>query len=1027
MRGSGHSRLVAWAIVTVVAVLTAAPGAATAAAASTRAKTPAPPSAPLAVTASASAFAATVSWTKPATKGSSAILSYHLVADPGGAAADVGGRSKSATVEGLQPGVAYTFTVVAQNAVGPGPVSAPSNAVTPTTPGSRFVPVAAERVLDPVTLKPKGAFTITVAGSGGIPAAGAAAVLLRVHATRTAAAGGLRLYPAGTKAPSKPVFSTAAGDTRSTSTLVRLGTSGAVTVRNDTGTVQVALDAEAWVPASPELTGTDNLSVATTPANLFNGDLAADSATDVDTSGVGDLPPTGARALWVRVSVHQPAAGGTLRVTPAGDAPSTASAITFAPGEDASDVVLASLGDGGRLTLDSTVDTSVTVTALGWISDGTRAVAANWVNVVAPIRLADTRTGAGGVAGPLTPGGNARFVAAGHAGVPAATAAVPATAALVHVSVYAPSDTGTLTAPGGNGLDYVAGQTSGGLLVVPLDASGAFTLDPSVGTLDVTVDVVGYLAGGIVTSVRAKPLSDASLQSLTDVSASQLTFAKATAPKQVKHLMVGDILNAGVTPNLPHGLLRKVTAVTKTKTQYVLTTAPASLADAIKQGDVDVSDPGSSVPAARAASTATKSAAAATDAGGASVDADTSDTEVVTGGSVSFGLQTSAHFGMHVSVHLDPLHPVDVTSVLGIGTTFSASAGFSVAASGSLLDKELLSRDFEPIPVAIGPIVLVIVPHVDIKAYVNWNVDAAMSATVTHQEGYVASVSYADGQFDSSSNQTVDHTDYGGPTGTGSAAVTAGIDFGVQLLIDDVAGPGLTGGPYLKVTATGCGVDLSLGAHLDLTLNINTFVDGIDSVSIPLASGEKVLASSGYFCYWTGTVNATYTASDSGPPNTSVAQHEHIDIAPEHFFVDTTSGHQWEVDQAADWQADHTFNMSGDCGDFGFWAHESGSGTGSFTPESGLIAVGYQNNQFYVRLANVSVTAHIEGSDCQPHAYSFDEDRIVMPSPVTVLLDEDPNASSISGSLPCFDQSAPNTDCHWDYSLTRHLPDGSVG
>jgi hypothetical protein len=98
---------------------------------------PTVPAAPTAVTATAGNGTATVSWTAPA-DGGSAITGYQVTPYLGTAAQTpvaVTGAATSTTVSGLTNGTAYTFTVTATNAIGSGPPSAASNAVTPGVVG----------------------------------------------------------------------------------------------------------------------------------------------------------------------------------------------------------------------------------------------------------------------------------------------------------------------------------------------------------------------------------------------------------------------------------------------------------------------------------------------------------------------------------------------------------------------------------------------------------------------------------------------------------------------------------------------------------------------------------------------------------------------------------------------------------------------------------------------------------------------------------------------------------------------------
>ena len=90
------------------------------------------PGAPANAVAAAGNTQATVTFTPPASNGGSAITGYTVISNPaGGTDSNAGSTSTSHVITGLTNGVAYTFSVVANNGVGTGPPSSPSNSVTP--------------------------------------------------------------------------------------------------------------------------------------------------------------------------------------------------------------------------------------------------------------------------------------------------------------------------------------------------------------------------------------------------------------------------------------------------------------------------------------------------------------------------------------------------------------------------------------------------------------------------------------------------------------------------------------------------------------------------------------------------------------------------------------------------------------------------------------------------------------------------------------------------------------------------------
>ena len=90
------------------------------------------PGAPTSVVATAGNTSASVAFTAPASNGGSVITGYTVTSSPGSITAT--GATSPINVTGLTNGTAYTFTVIATNAVGNSVPSAASTAVTPVAP-----------------------------------------------------------------------------------------------------------------------------------------------------------------------------------------------------------------------------------------------------------------------------------------------------------------------------------------------------------------------------------------------------------------------------------------------------------------------------------------------------------------------------------------------------------------------------------------------------------------------------------------------------------------------------------------------------------------------------------------------------------------------------------------------------------------------------------------------------------------------------------------------------------------------------
>jgi hypothetical protein len=126
---------------------------------------------------------------------------------------------------------------------------------------------------------------------------------------------------------------------------------------------------------------------------------------------------------------------------------------------------------------------------------------------LSPARIADTRTGAGGLSGAVGPGATVA-VQVGGAGVPAT-----ATAVVMNVTVTQPTARGSLTlSPDGRprplvpSMSFTPGQTVARLVVVELGAGGRVATFNSAGDTHVIYDVTGYFIGGAGSAGRYQPL-----------------------------------------------------------------------------------------------------------------------------------------------------------------------------------------------------------------------------------------------------------------------------------------------------------------------------------------------------------------------------------------------------------------------------------------------------------------------------------------------------------------------------------------
>lgn len=262
------------------------------------------------------------------------------------------------------------FDVVGWYAEANGPDGARYNAVEParvvdtrTGAGGFNAPVAAGSSISP-----------TVAGVGGVPAAGVTAVVLNVTATQPSAAGFLTVYPSGASRPHASNLNFLPSQTVPNLVVAKVGPDGKVSIYNQAGTTHVIFDVVGWFGATGASFGA--VFNALVPARILDsrygtGELSVPvghSATaSVAVAGRGGVPPTGVSAVVLNVTATQPTTTAYLTVFPSGTISPLASNLNVVAGQTVPNLVMAKVGSDGKVSVyNSAGSTHVVFDVVGW-------------------------------------------------------------------------------------------------------------------------------------------------------------------------------------------------------------------------------------------------------------------------------------------------------------------------------------------------------------------------------------------------------------------------------------------------------------------------------------------------------------------------------------------------------------------------------------------------------------------------------------------------------------------------------------
>lgn len=410
---------------------------------------------------------------------------------------------------------ANLVTVTAQDSTG-----ASSSAVFPWTIGGAgtFLSVQPNRLLDTRygigarkgAVAANGSMVLQVLGRGGVPCSGVSAVVLNVTATATTAPGYLTVYPHGSSRPATSNLNFAPGQTIPNLVLVPVGGDGKVTLFT-TGGTQLVVDVSGfYLAGSPAARAgvPGSLGALSAPSRILDtrtgtgapvGAVPAGKSISLHVLGAGGIPTTGVSAVVLNVTVTQPAAAGDVVVWQDGPVMPVTSNLNYVKGQTVANLVLAPVGADGSVRLFTMAGAHLIADVAGYLTSQAAGVAASggtWTSV-GPSRVLDTRTTTGHHQGPVGNLGTVFLKVTGAGGV----APSGVTAVALDIVAVGPTGAGFVTAysagsgqPATSNVNYVTGQTTANLVVVPVDSDGFVALTVGgAGTVNLIADVFGYV------------------------------------------------------------------------------------------------------------------------------------------------------------------------------------------------------------------------------------------------------------------------------------------------------------------------------------------------------------------------------------------------------------------------------------------------------------------------------------------------------------------------------------------------------
>lgn len=335
---------------------------------------------------------------------------------------------------------------------------------------------------------PDASIDVKVTGTAGVPSSGVGAVVFNLTGTNAGSPTFITASPTGSPREGSNL-NLLPGQTDSNLVIASVGDGGRVNLYNRFGSVDLIADVAGWFPTGDTYHPLPPRRVADTRTS--GGPVGPGAHVDLQVTGVGGVPASGVGAVVLNVTGTNPTASTFVATYPSGGT-RDGSNLNLVAGQTDSSLVIATVGDGGRVALYNRFGAvDLVVDVAGWFPAGASYAP------LSPTRVLDTRAGVGA---PQAPVGEDRHIdvkVTGVGGVPASgvgavvvnvTATNPTTP--TYVSAY-PSG----TRREGSIINLMPWQTTSNLVVAAVGADGRIALYNRFGTTDLVADVTGWFPG----------------------------------------------------------------------------------------------------------------------------------------------------------------------------------------------------------------------------------------------------------------------------------------------------------------------------------------------------------------------------------------------------------------------------------------------------------------------------------------------------------------------------------------------------